>query len=147
MELNMSLSPSSLSYYLNTLCPLADKVFQFSFVCLLDREEATSMTKNIYQNVVENLPTPGDGYTDLISLIHIGWKFVDRSEEITAKKGEHKIFHEAFGKMRIVNRAVLVAVDFLGLDEEQAAYALDMSEVDLCKSLATARKILISANY
>ena len=143
----MSLSPSSLSYYLNTLCPLADKVFQFSLVCLLDREQAIIMTKNIYQNVVENLPTPGDGYTDLISLIHMGWKIVDRSEELTAKKGEHKIFLEAFGKMKIVNRAVLVAVDFLGFDEEQAAYALEMNEVDLCKSLAMARKILISANY
>ena len=85
----MSLSPSSLSYYLNTLCPLSDKLFQFSHACLLEREAALELTRSTFTEIADNLPSPGDGDTDLVALIRTAWKRLDRQVQYTAPKSGH----------------------------------------------------------
>jgi len=143
----MSLSPSSLSYYLNVLCPMADKLFQFAHACLLEREAALELTRSTYSDLADNLPSPGDGDTDLVALIRTAWKKIDRAGQQSALKSSHRIFQDVFAKMTLDSRAALIVIDFLGFDEEQASYALGLSEADVCRSLSAGRKILIHGNY
>lgn len=143
----MSLSPSSLSYYLNVLCPMADKLFQFTHACLLEREAALELTKSTYSDLADNLPSPGDGDTDLVALVRTAWKKIDRTGQQAALKSSHRIFQDVFAKMSLDSRAAVIVIDFLGFDEEQASYALGLSESDVCKSLSVGRKILIHGNY
>ncbi|MEI8025111.1 MAG: hypothetical protein WCI18_02070 [Pseudomonadota bacterium] len=143
----MSLSPSSLSYYLNVLCPLSDKLFQFSHACVLEREAALELTRSTYSEIADNLPSPGDGDTDLVALIRTAWKRLDRQGKYAAPKSGHRIFQDVFSKMNLESRAALISIDFLGFDEEQAAYALGLNEAEVCKALSAARKILINGNF
>jgi DNA-directed RNA polymerase specialized sigma24 family protein len=129
------------------LCPLADKVFQFAHACVLEREAALELTRNVYSELAENLPSPGDGDTDLVALIRTAWKKLDHERQYSTLKSGHRIFQEVFAKLNLQSRAALISIDFLGFDEEQAAYALGLTEPEVCRALSTGRKILIHGNY
>ena len=97
--------------------------------------------------VLDNLPSPGDGDTDLVALIRTAWKRLDRQGKYAAPKSGHRIFQDVFSKMNLESRAALISIDFLGFDEEQAAYALGLNEAEVCKALSAGRKILINGNF
>lgn len=162
----MSLGPSGLNYYYNVLCPLADRALQFAFACTLDRHLAEDKVVDTYRQFSNSLPAQGDGDTDLVTLIsslwlelnllttthtseslHLAQPSAAKSSVIELEKLEKdgSISNYSFlSSLNVVGRAVLAGVDVLGLDEEQMAFILKLPIEDVCKSLASARKAMLS---
>ena len=153
----MSLGPSSLNYYYNVLCPLADKAYQFAFACTLDRKVASEKVYETYLALSNSLPLPGDGETDLVSVIKClcsqidfaSWQdktqLIDEKGSSQLESVEDNFLSKIFSPLTIQGRAVVTGVDFLGFDEEQIAFILNLSLADACRLLGAARKILVSS--
>jgi len=138
-----SLDEAGVDYYLNVLCPMADHAFQFTYSCVLNRAKAVEVVKAAFQSMSENLPTPGDGDSEIIGVIAEVWKKIDKDEKYSVSKLDHKIFSNLFQKLSLEERALLALVDYLGFETEAAAKVLGKSIDQGQFSLSKGRQALV----
>ena len=91
-----SLDEAGVDYYLNVLCPMADHAFQFTYSCVLNRAKAVEVVKEAFQSMSENLPTPGDGDSEIIGVIAEVWKKSTRMKSIQFQSLTTKFFQIFF---------------------------------------------------
>ena len=100
-----------------------------------------------YETLADNLPTPGDGDTDVIPILERVWKDVDKDKNYQPTKNDHKIFRELFGKLALEERAAISLIDYMGLDLGSTAKILEKSIDEVKALLAKGRKILVESRF
>jgi hypothetical protein len=135
------ISPHVLERYQRDFYTNTDLVFRFGLVLTVSREGAERITEAVFARLVEGfdrLPKNTDPLKHLLSLTWNSWMDL---------RGER--FHEwnspvvaSLKALKPDERACLFLVDMAGLNAEQSAVLMTMSEKDVRIALAAARRRL-----
>lgn len=141
------LSESGVEYYLGTLCEKSDDGFQFAYSCALTREKALEVVFEAYQAFSAELPTPGEGDSELVGILKKIWQIIQTKDEFKADKSENKVFSLLFASLSLNERAVLSLTDFFGFQPEVVEQVLSLPISEIEALLSKSRHSLVNSKF
>jgi hypothetical protein len=137
-------SSDAATFFVERLCPEASNVYRLAFALSLSREGAERCVKRVYGHLLDRVDSLRGASTEKIRQLTTGlcWvEFRSAKEKIAAESSDLASF---LAELPVAARAVLTAIDVLGLSEAESAKAFELSIDEVHAQLTLARKSLVN---
>ena len=142
MAVSVKNSEASVDYFIDTLCPLADKVYQFVYAVTLNKFESWKIVNNLYSDVADKINEFDTNKEPLLELIGESWAHVKALDMQKVKSDKNKV-SKHISKLKIPTRCAIALIDVLGLQVDRSCDIMDCSETTIREYLIDGRKDLL----
>ncbi len=132
------------TFYIEDVCGEADGLFRFAYAVLLDQDAAFAAVRAAYRRALDQLTELSQKPIEDVRrfLIASVWQDVE-DKHFRPSSTPTSPLGQKLGKLGLMSRAALFAIDICGCSVPEAQVALKRSEDELRKVLAEGRKFLV----
>lgn len=132
-------------YFSEELCSRADDALRMGYLIYLDREIANNMVRNIYKSFAENLANTRKEESISRLIFKEAWVWLKSNHDLKASESRSEL-KDIFQKLSHETRAIMGAVDFLGLSVSETCECTELNEEAVREHLLKGREILLKKN-
>jgi len=132
------------SFYVEDVCGESDSAYRFAYASILDQQQAFDATKAAYSRAIDHLSELKGHSEEQIRLFLIRsiWQDIQDQHYKPANSPSSPL-GQKLGKLPLLARAVLFAVDVCGCTTEEAKAAFNCDDEKLRSLLVESRKFLV----
>ncbi len=142
MAVSVANTEASVDFFIDQLCPLSHKIFQYLTATLLKKSEALEATNAIYSHFADHLNGINRDEDLLPQLLKQAWREVLERKNNGNPSKHLKVF-PYLNKFNIETRSVVILVDVFGLNINSVENLMDLSDGVVLKHLIEGRKNLL----
>jgi len=142
----MTYNEELVTAYIERVHSEADRIYRFAFAVVLNADQAFSCVEKTFMHATSSLQELlGKSTEDIrLSLLEGCWQHLEKMQVAPNNKAS---LEKVLSTLSLKQRAILVAVDVLGVTLGQAMQIFTLPEADVLCDLAKARKTVISFDF